>query len=814
MKRQTAVECAADREGIRIVREEPVAEIVKERPHQPRVEGILARSPAIAFVWRNEPGWPVEYVSENVRKLGFTPDELMRGQIRYSDLVHPSDLPGIRSAAFSGPEGDSESRQRYRLRTAWGDYRTVDDFSRAQRGPDGRIVRIEGLVIDVTAQWEADVAVHNASISQAALNALLRCSLNEEPLDHFLAKALEILLGTVRDVSLGSRGAIFLLDSSSNQLRRAVSVVEASTPSWTHDAVPCGGCVCGAPGGQAGPCVMNGGFGHHRCIGSHLEPVPHDHCCFPIRAEGKEIGRVLLVLKPDCTLQTWEARLMEAAADVLAGAIERHRSGNALRQSEELFRALFDQSPIGVGLCRKNRLVQVNPAFLRMFGCQDSHEVAERPVSLFVSGEYAPRVHERLESVENGKPIPGTLEVVGRRLDGTFFPVNLLVDRAELRDGAAQVLHLMDVSDARYAEALARRHRQRLGAHQALGSAISSSGELRTILDLFLQILVFQLQVDAANILLVQQESGYLEFAASRGFQTTALQYTRLKIGDSYAGRAALTGKVVHIGDFEGEPGEFTRSFAIQQEAFTAYWGLPLIARGVARGVLEVFRRSGDPPPPDWLDSVQGLAELAAVAIDNAALKDDLWWSYEATIEGWAHALELRDRETEGHTKRVTDLAVRLAEVVGFKPQEIIHLRRGAILHDIGKMGIPDSILLKPGRLTPEEWEIMRMHPVYAQELLEPIKHLRPALDIPYAHHERWDGGGYPRGLRGDDIPLSARIFAVVDVWDALQSARPYKSAWPAGAARAFIEENAGSHFDPEITRAFLDIVGNSERSG
>ena len=145
----------------------------------------------------------------------------------------------------------------------------------------------------------------------------------------------------------------------------------------------------------------------------------------------------------------------------------------------------------------------------------------------------------------------------------------------------------------------------------------------------------------------------------------------------------------------------------------------------------------------------------------------ELTLAYDTTIEGWAQALELRDRETEGHTRRVADLTVKLAQALGVKSEDLIHIRRGALLHDIGKMGIPDRILLKPGPLTPEEWEIMKKHPVYAWELLSPIKYLRPALDIPYYHHERWDGTGYPRGLKGEEIPLSARIFAVVDVWDA-----------------------------------------------
>ena len=194
---------------------------------------------------------------------------------------------------------------------------------------------------------------------------------------------------------------------------------------------------------------------------------------------------------------------------------------------------------------------------------------------------------------------------------------------------------------------------------------------------------------------------------------------------------------------------------------------------------------------------------------DNAtidALKEanfELIRAYNKTLEGWAKALELRDQETEGHTRRVTEMTVRLAEVLQVADEELVHLHRGAMLHDIGKMGIPDAILLKPGKLTPEEWIIMRMHPVYAYEMLSSIDFLKSAMDIPYCHHERWDGSGYPRGLKGADIPLSARIFSVVDVWDALFSDRPYRLAWPAEKVWAHIRSLSGVHFDPRVVEGF-----------
>jgi putative two-component system response regulator len=194
----------------------------------------------------------------------------------------------------------------------------------------------------------------------------------------------------------------------------------------------------------------------------------------------------------------------------------------------------------------------------------------------------------------------------------------------------------------------------------------------------------------------------------------------------------------------------------------------------------------------------------------EAALReaaDQLACAYDSTLEGWARALDLRDHETEGHARRVTELTVRLAEGFGIAGDELLQIRRGALLHDIGKIGIPDAILLKPGPLSPEEWEIMRRHPTYGRDLLEPIEFLWPALDIPYCHHERWDGTGYPRGLKGEEIPLAARIFAVIDVWDAITNDRPYRKAAPPEEALAYIRSQVGRHFDPAVVEAFERMV-------
>jgi putative nucleotidyltransferase with HDIG domain len=221
------------------------------------------------------------------------------------------------------------------------------------------------------------------------------------------------------------------------------------------------------------------------------------------------------------------------------------------------------------------------------------------------------------------------------------------------------------------------------------------------------------------------------------------------------------------------------------------------------------------------LDFLDALGWQTAIAIDNALLFDDLQRSninllisYDATIAGWSRALDLRDKETEGHTERVTKVTLELARSMGISEEQLVHIWRGAMLHDIGKMGVPDGILLKPDKLTDEEWVLMRKHPQFAYEMLKPINYLRDALNIPYYHHERWDGSGYPHGLKGEIIPLEARIFTVVDVWDALSNDRPYRPAWPRKKVIKYIKEQTGKYFDPQMVETFLALESQWQANG
>ncbi len=357
------------------------------------------------------------------------------------------------------------------------------------------------------------------------------------------------------------------------------------------------------------------------------------------------------------------------------------------------------------------------------------------------------------------------------------------------------------------------RHLQQVQALRTIDAAIASSFDLKVILSIILNQIVLQLNVDAVDVLLLNPHSYTLEYAVGRGFKTNAIERSRFLLGEGIVGQQIVERRTIHIPDLQLVMHNFLRAEIFREESFVTYTAAPLVAKGEVKGVLEVYQRSQSEKGPEWVEFLETLAGQVAIAIDNSQLFTNLQRSnlelslaYDATIEGWSRALDMRDRATEGHTKRVTNLALYLARAMGMSESDLVHMRRGILLHDMGKMGIPDTILLKAGPLDEEEAKIMRMHTQYAFEMLAPINYLRPALEIPASHHERWDGTGYPRGLKGEQIPLAVRIFTVVDVFDALTSDRPYRKAWTRKEALQYIVNEKGKSFDPRVVDVFMSL--------
>jgi PAS domain S-box-containing protein/putative nucleotidyltransferase with HDIG domain len=508
-------------------------------------------------------------------------------------------------------------------------------------------------------------------------------------------------------------------------------------------------------------------------------------------------------------------QLMSTFDDMAASLEQRTKQ---LHEAEAQYRALVEQSLVGVYLSTGDRLVYVNEAFAEIFG-YTADEIVEglAPLALVHPDDRA-SVTERIKTRLTEHAGSVRYKFRGLRKDGTAIDCEVFGRRFSHPGRSAILGTLIDITERTRAEERVQDQMKRLAALRTIDMAITASLDLQVTLHVLLEQVTGQLGVGAADVLLLNPHTQTLEFAAGRGFATPTLQHTRLRLGEGYAGRAAQERRLISIPDVTKGAGDLVRAPHLSEEAFVAYYAVPLIAKGQVTGVLEIFHRAPLVPSEDWLDFLDTLAGQAAIAIDNASLFADLQRSnaglalaYDTTLEGWSRALDLRDKETEGHSRRVTEMTLHLAQAMGVPEPDLVHIRRGALLHDIGKMGLPDAILLKPGPLTNEEKAIMRRHPVYAYELLSPIDYLRPALDIPYCHHEKWDGTGYPQRLRGEQIPLAARIFAVADVWDALRSGRPYRPAWTGGRARQYIRRQAGKHFDPQVVEVFLRMQAETE---
>ena len=359
-----------------------------------------------------------------------------------------------------------------------------------------------------------------------------------------------------------------------------------------------------------------------------------------------------------------------------------------------------------------------------------------------------------------------------------------------------------------------------LGALMGVGRAINSSLGQQQVLEAVMDAVVKLMGAERGFLMMLDQSDGKLKFEIARGMSNVNLGADEFKLSMTIARRVAETGEVIITTNAQEDP-RFANQMSVAAYRLRSILCVPLKIKNKLIGVIYVDNKvhtgifgEGD------RKLISAFADQAAVAIDNARLfenlkstnfdlevaKVELEIAYESTLKGWVDALDLRDKETKGHTERVTTLTERLARDMGLQSDELVHIRHGALLHDIGKMAIPDEILLKKGKLTDEERACMQEHPSRAYKMLAPIEFLRSAIVIPHCHHEKWDGTGYPLGLKGEEIPFYARIFAVIDVWDALTSDRPYHKALPHDVVREKIKADSGKHFDPRVVDAFLEM--------
>ncbi len=486
----------------------------------------------------------------------------------------------------------------------------------------------------------------------------------------------------------------------------------------------------------------------------------------------------------------------------------------ALQENEKKYRDLVNQSTDGMFIIgMSGKLLFVNTAMCEQL-LYTEQEFLSMKIWDILPKQYNKLYRKRLKKILNGESIGEAVEYEVRGKDGKSHYVEVI--SAPHYSGKNLVGFqgiAREISLRKQDERIIRQQLTHLTALSAIDRAINASFNMNLTLTEVLIHVTAELEIDAADILVFHTPSPILELSAELGFRSKTIMKSRIPMQESHAGRVILERQLVQIPDLREESEHlFPKSF-LDEEEFVSYLGVPLIVKGQVNGVLEVFHRSTLEPDTEWLDFLNAMAGQAAIAIENSNLFEglqrsnlELGLAYDATIEGWSRALDLRDRETQWHTQRVTAMTVNLARFLGLDEAELVQVRWGALLHDIGKMGVPDKILHKPGPLTDEEWVVMKKHPTYAYELLLPIRYLRSALDIPHYHHERWDGTGYPNGLKTTQIPLTARIFAVVDVWDSLTSDRPYRAAWTEEKAREHIRASAGTHFDPQVVDAFMQL--------
>jgi PAS domain S-box-containing protein len=721
------------------------------------------------------------------------------------------------------------------------------------RVKDNEITGTISVITDLTLQKQSERALDRQVKELRVLHAATVTGTEGASEDEIIKNLIEFLSQIYNEVC-----GVLLLDETGQLLVPHPSYIGANVSDWQ----------AGTPLSQGitGQAILEGRHirtGNIREHPNYIEIASDilSELCVPIRVNKHTIGVINVESRKPNAFNEEDERFLMTAAGTLGAALERLRlyaeTQQSLREMEtinrvsssmrtthkqgEMCNTLLDEAlsilqadsgAVWLYAPLENQLIQTTSrgkaSLIKNKKMDRTKGIVGHAFStakVYISNELATdlRVDE-----ENRKSFPpgigaaiipihstaGTLGVLSIQIDTNRLSpekINLLTTLSEI---AGNAIHRADLYDQ------SQEQIRKLTTLRDIDSAINSSTDLRVTLNLLVNHALHHLKVDAVDILMYQPELQSLAYYCGTGFHSPSPFRPLTRVGEGLAGQVVTQGKVIHIPDLATS--KKTIDPFLEQENIVAYVGIPVIVKGHIKGVFEIFNRSAFTISDEWMAFMMTLAGQAAIAIDNTQLfdnlqksNDDLKRAYDTTLEGWARALELRDRETEGHTRRVTNLTMELAQYMGIFGEELENIYRGVLLHDIGKMGVPDHILRKTGPLNDDEWIEMRKHPQYAFDLLSPIQYLRPALDIPYCHHEHWDGTGYPRGLKGENIPIAARIFSVVDIWDALLSNRPYRDAWPQKKVVEYLTEISGKVLEPKIVETFIRMLTeNTKRTG
>jgi PAS domain S-box-containing protein len=759
------------------------------------------------------------YVSPQIESIfGFTAEEWLADANLWVNQLHPEDREKVLAEFSLRDELNQPIDLDYRIVTRQGRIRWIHDQSVLIL--DERGVRFgHGLIFDITERKKVEESLER---SEKRFRALVEHSLEE--------------------VSLVSADGTLLYESPTTRRSLGYSpgsfvgkdLFELLHPDERQATLKLLQQVIGEPGGYREVALRL----HHQDGSWHwMEGVVHNLLDEPA------VGAIVINYR-----------------DVTA----RREAEEALIESDQRFRDLFENSPVSIwqedfsevkiyldtlkaevqtdfesylvdhpevaSTCAELvKILDVNQASLELQGANTKAELLENRTRIFTPKKLA-GFRQELITIWNGRR---RLEVDGvtQTLDGKQRDVRIIwaVAPGSETSYSRVLVSLIDITERKLAEEEIQSRNEELSTLYELSRALAEANDVDAVLDLVNQRTVESLHTTFARIALL--EGGELI--------THSVYPIRVLDHDLFAGSRKPIASLPYCQSVfaQGEPVILYSNTTVVSDEERATLLLDLAQTlciiplrvhdfssnaNIVLGALmvgEVRNEEREPFTSEKLRLARSIGDQAAIAIESTRLFNDLERSnveiihaYDATITGWSAALDLRDKETEGHTQRVTEMTLRLAEKMGFSEQELVQVRRGALLHDIGKMGVPDRILLKPDKLTDEEWVLMRLHPTYAFQLLKPITYLRLALDIPYCHHEKWDGTGYPRQLSGEHIPIAARIFAIVDVYDALTSDRPYRAGWSKEKTLQHIRELSGSHFDPEVVEVFMDWMEGEDK--
>ncbi|MBL8061564.1 MAG: PAS domain S-box protein [Anaerolineales bacterium] len=502
---------------------------------------------------------------------------------------------------------------------------------------------------------------------------------------------------------------------------------------------------------------------------------------------------------------------------------ERKRAETALEKSENKHRLLFEAANDSIFLMKDGIFIDCNSKTLDMFACQREEIIGKSPIDF--SPETQPdgkrssdKAAEKINAARQGTP--QFFEWEHCRLDRTPFYAEVNLSLLELEDETLLQAIVRDITARKVAEEslINEFNFNELLMRLLARFATCTYDEVDASIDIALEDISNFLDGDFAHILLLSADRTSWE--SYRHWTSLELDPLKRPLRNIKAGSLVWSenkirnGEPIKINTLDDYPplAEAERQLG-KEEGIKSLLSIPI--RGRDESIFGVVDIVSYTQPVKWADSdvthLKLIGDAIANLLERRRAEANLAEAYDTTLEGWAKALELRDKETEGHSRRVTETTIAIARSMGIPEAEVEHIRRGAILHDIGKMGIPDDILRKNGPLTQEEGDIVEKHPTTAYDLLKPISFLERALDIPFSHHEKWNGSGYPRGLKGAEIPLAARIFAIADVWDALSTDRPYRNAWSREKVTEYILRESGKHFDPQVVEVFLDLAEKGE---